>query len=85
MSAGAPRAFDDARWPDPIGFADCFLCGLPVDPLDANRGSYDEPPAGPPLKLHLPCLNGRTMLSVSFYYRKAIAEMGDFQFRRTFG
>ena len=77
----AERPFDDARFPDLEGFAECFLCGRWVDPLDQNRGVYEEPPAGPLLPIHLACaapyvqggVVGRARLSRE--YRRALNVM----------
>jgi hypothetical protein len=71
------RPFDDGRFPDLEGFADCFLCGRKVDPMDDKRGTYEEPPAGPLLPIHIPCLHGRNSLSVALEYHKALNEMSD--------
>lgn len=76
---GAPRPFDDGRFPDADRFADCFLCGRRVDPLDPKRGTYEEPPAGPQLPIHLPCLNGRNSVAVGIAYHVALNEMADRQ------
>ena len=79
--SGSLRPFDDSRWPDQEGFGECFLCGRWVDPLDPKRGSYDEPPAGPELRIHIPCLNGRDSVGVSIMYHAALNEMSDRQFK----
>ena len=72
------RPFDDARWPDRDGHAECFLCGRRVDPLDKHRGSYEESPAGPALPIHLPCLNDYTDRPeiANMLYHIAINDMG---------
>ena len=79
MAGGRP--FDDARYPDLEGFGDCFLCGRKVDPLERDRGWYDEPPAGPELPIHLKCAEplvnqgeiGKAKLSIA--YHEAIRTM----------
>ena len=48
-----PRAFDDARWPDAEGFADCFICGHPVDPASKKRVEVAVTPLGSPRGLDL--------------------------------
>lgn len=69
------RPFDDERWPSLEGLADCFVCGRAVDPRDANRGTWEEPPAGPRLPIHLRCLNDRQPQLVSHLYHKALDDM----------
>lgn len=68
------RPFDDGRWPDPVGKADCFLCGKKVDPKDPLRGSYEIAPAGAALPIHITCLNNRPMIQVEIAYRAALNE-----------
>jgi hypothetical protein len=70
-----PRPFDDSRYPDLEGLAECFLCGHWVDPFDGKRGTFEESPAGPRLPIHLPCLEGRRMIAVSLAYHKTLADM----------
>lgn len=82
------RVFDDGRYPDHESRGDCFLCGRVVDPLDPNRGAYDEPPAGPSLPIHLPCASnlfatlpeGVVKMKLSYLYRTAIHDMSERQF-----
>lgn len=82
------RPFDDGRFPDAEMFAECFLCGKKVDPLDPKRGTYDEPPAGAELPIHLPCLDehlpppspdGRRKRRLSLLYHIALNEMAERQ------
>jgi hypothetical protein len=55
--SGSPRAFDDGRFPDADGRAECFLCGRKIDPLDPRRGGYTPNHlAFDGLPAHLDCL-----------------------------
>ena len=74
---GGDRPFDDGRWPDLAGFAECFLCGRWVDPLDPRRGTFAEVPAGPELPIHLPCLDGREMPTVNALYHRSLTTMAE--------
>ena len=78
------RAFDDERWPDPDGKADCFLCGKVVDPLDPKRGTYSINPPDIRIPIHVPCVvpyfNGDQLsVKVEILYRKALDDMHDRQ------
>lgn len=56
--SGPERAFDDGRFPDLDGHADCFLCGRKMDPNDPRRGSYTPNNAAfDGLPMHLPCVD----------------------------
>lgn len=86
------RAFDDGRWGDDEGFAECFICGKKIDPRDPSRGFYSEPPSGPDLAIHVPCAARihppRGMLKrevLSIEYHKALNQMVDRQYYVQFG
>jgi hypothetical protein len=68
--------FRDERLRSDDRLPDCFLCGLPVEPLLPTSGTYGHAkPMAPLLDLHLQCLNGRDMLRVHQLYMGAIAEI----------
>jgi len=77
------RPFDDGRWPDLEGFADCFLCGRKIDPLDPQRGSYTaNARAAQPLPAHLSCLEGclsldPTSIRLQTIFLTALTAMAD--------
>lgn len=78
------RDFDDGRWPDQEGFAECFLCGRKVDPLDPLRGSYTpNAKAFSGLPAHLPCLETAldNPLRLETIALATLSEMADAQIR----
>jgi hypothetical protein len=76
------RPFDDARWPDEEGFADCFMCGKKIDPKDPRRGSYTINHLGcEPLPAHLDCLS-TNVLRVQVAFMAAINTMTDENVKR---
>lgn len=77
------RPFDDARWPDEEGFADCFMCGKKIDPLDPRRCSYTINHLGcEPLPAHGDCLFGGNVLRIQTAFMTAINTMTDLNARR---
>lgn len=79
------RPFDDARFPDQEGFAECFLCGRKVDPLDPMRGRYTpNANAFDGLPAHLACLEVaiKNPIQLEAIALKALNEMGDVQMKR---
>lgn len=77
------RPFDDARWPDEEGFADCFMCGKKIDPLDKNRCKYTINHLGcEPLPAHGNCLFDQRIEVVQTSFIQAINTMTDEQARR---
>lgn len=74
------RPFDDARWPDEEGFADCFMCGKKIDPRDPRRCTYSiNAAACEPLPAHGDCLFGQDIFRVQVAFMTAINAMTDFQ------
>lgn len=75
------RPFDDGRWPDEEGYADCFMCGKKIDPRDPSRCSYSiNAAACEPLPAHRLCLQDIFRVQVAFI--QAINTMTDEQARR---
>ena len=76
------RPFDDERWPDQEGFADCFMCGRKIDPLDPQRGTYTaNARACEPLPAHLDCLFGANQMRVYVAFMTALNVMTDAQIK----
>lgn len=80
------RPFEDARFPDAEGFAECFLCGNKVDPRDPRRGTYEVSPAGSQAPIHLPCaakfIAQHRDHELEIAYRKSLVEMSDFAMKQ---
>jgi len=79
------RLFDDGRFPDSDGRAECFWCGRKVDPLDPKRVTYTPNAAAcEPLPAHESCLAGDSnhMERVRIAAMAAINQMGNANIKR---
>lgn len=76
--SGNERAFDDGRFPDEEGYADCFICGKKIDPRDPKRGTYTmNRSAFDGLPCHLPCVFGQEIERTQVAFMCAMNTMSD--------